>query len=181
MPPALNEYVSARLAAIQVAHNFNPSGSLKAIPQHLSRVYGQFQELLRIADAFELDVKVPYDPSGLTPIANAARRAKRPVAIYFARQLEASIWKIGSSINPIQRVKAVQTGCHVPLSLVHVLWGDGRLREKLVKRHLQPFKTRDRHNPQSGEWFQLNPALVHDIVQSLRAGTFPPTPKGDAR
>jgi hypothetical protein len=174
---ALVEHVRKRLDAIQRRHNFNPQRRASQVRhlRHLPDVittYGEFVELVRLIDKLGLHIPVPYDPAGLKPTQHHEARALVPIDVYFARKDNTTFWKIGSSIHPLKRVRSVATGNDGPLTLIYtVRSADGRALERQLKKHLQPFKTRDRHHLHKGEWFDLDPRIVQTIVRRLRAGS----------
>lgn len=173
----LTTYVEKRLVAIQARHNFDPAGGARQVAGHpveIVAAYGRFRELLGVVDKLALCVRVPFDPSGLRPVARRAVREAAPVCVYFARRDRTTVWKIGSSITPATRVKAVATGNDGPIRLryevVYPTPTDGRVMERRLKRHFQAYKTRDRHSSIKGEWFDLPQQIVIDTIQRLKTG-----------
>ena len=163
-----------RLSVIQQRHNFNPkcrAQQIRHIPE-VAKAYGAFQELLRLIDAFQLQsmVNIPYDPQGLHPTKKHEARKLLPVHVYFARKDGTTIWKVGSSKEPPSRVKQVQTGNDGTIHVRYVVTDGGRQLEELIKKRLQPWKTRNRNDPKNGEWFDLDPLYVKELVRCLQAG-----------
>ncbi len=148
------------------------------MPSDVVTAYGEFRAVLDAIDRLRMRIEVPHDPRGLTPTRRRKQRVARPVHVYFARKGGTTHWKIGSSINPNLRVRAVQTGNDGELYLVHVVKGvDGRALERRLKWSLRHRKTRDRNDPQKGEWFAMAPTYVTRLVRHLRAGQ-PIGPRG---
>lgn len=95
--------------------------------------------------------------------------------IYLARSTLSGLYKVGSSVDPIKRVKTLQTAdptielidSYPTKNMVTIEW--------LVHRRLKPWHVR-------GEWFNL-PDLVVQWLQALLAGvpearhTFPTPPQ----
>lgn len=80
---------------------------------------------------------------------------------------EAGPVKIGISVKPSARVSALQTGCPLKISLLHVAECGSResaeLREKIV--HQENFSRR-----LTGEWFELTMTQARESVEAS-AGT----------
>ena len=79
-----------------------------------------------------------------------------------------SIYKIGRSGNPQQRLQALQTSNPYPLSLVHTFEADQVDRAEM-KLHEWLSGTR-----QEGEWFELTPTQRDTIcrITAYRSGSF---------
>jgi hypothetical protein len=172
---ALATHIKHRLEVIQSRHNFNPqvNGQQVAHLPEVAKAYGEFQTLLRLVEVFHLQAYVgdpPYDPAGLNPTKRHVARKARPVHVYFARKDGTTYWKIGSSLEPLNRIKAVQTGNDGTIRVRYVVPGGGKVLETRLKRILRRWKTRDRGSSQKGEWFDLTPVYVKSLVTQLRGG-----------
>lgn len=131
--------------------------------------YGRFKELCNIIKTLNLDIKIPYDPSGLLPSQRLHKLKTRKVYIYFSRKINTNIWKIGSSIHPTQRINNIQTGNDNTLELIYTVEAP-RIVERNLKKYLRKFKTRDKNDPIKGEWYALTYKFVTEIVQQIKSG-----------
>lgn len=167
----IDQYVKKQLESIQSRYNFSPTDSIKQVPDHSEYMvaYGRFKELCNIIKKLKLDFKIPYDPSGLTPLQHLAKIKVRKTYVYFSRKENTTIWKLGSSIYPTKRTNSVQTGNDSTLELVYEAEAP-RVVERNLKKYLRKFKTRDKNNTVKGEWFNLPPETVKDIVQQIKSG-----------
>lgn len=78
--------------------------------------------------------------------------------VYFIINDKNKLCKIGFSMNPIDRLKSVQTGCPYPLRLYRQIEGTYSL-EKELQRKFQQYKS-------NGEWFFIKDRLF-DYLKEL--------------
>lgn len=163
----LPEYVQARLSKIQFKHNFNPVKGADQVYTNpkLWNAFGRFQELLELNKSLDLNLKIPFDPMGLNPETLNELPAIQEF-VYFFQYGTSSIWKIGFSKNPIDRLSAGQVWGESELWPRHQIPG-GRDLEKQIHRYLRKFKTRNK-NKSGGEVFNLSTSLVKNLVQKLK-------------
>lgn len=79
--------------------------------------------------------------------------------IYFIRGVHTGRIKIGTSINPEQRLRSLQTGSPEPLEMMGVIQG-GPKEEKILHKRFKRFGMH-------GEWFKPDPDLVYEIKAML--------------
>lgn len=79
--------------------------------------------------------------------------------VYVIGNRTMKICKIGFSINPCKRIKAIQTGCPYPVEIIALFEGDIKTERKLHKRYVK-FKT-------NGEWFVYDGILKQNILTAI--------------
>lgn len=97
------------------------------------------------------------------------RREANPLAqleifeVYFIAAEPDGPIKIGYAKNAVRRLKALQTGSHVPLCLLATMPG-GPAIERTIHRALADTRM-------DGEWFERSPRLL-SFIEDLRNGAF---------
>lgn len=116
-------------------------------------------------------VPVPVEPQRLVAEHIAQRRARLERAaepepaptddryVYFI-QAENGLIKIGVSNDPAARIRALQTGSPIELTLLGVVPGAGRQTEAQLHEQFAAHRTR-------GEWFHPAPQLIAQICHAL--------------
>jgi len=161
------DYINSRLISIQKKYNFPPNVKLRDVPDNKDAIkhYHQFKELVRLIEKTNLDVDIPYDESGESPTEKCVKLTQRDVFVYFCQEGFSTTWKIGYSTQSFRRIKAVQTGNPNDLHLRYEVPGSFDLEQSL-HRYLKNFRIKGR----SKEWFDLDPAMVENIVKRLKNG-----------
>lgn len=90
------------------------------------------------------------------------RRSAPKSMIYFIAADEVARVKIGWSIDPVSRLKELQTGCPVALRIVAAVPGTYSMEQQL---HVDFAKFRSH-----GEWFAMVPEILHRIAEMLASG-----------
>ncbi len=165
----LRKHLEHRILLLQRKHNFDINSGLNQVgnSRELARDFGAFQELIKLAEKFKLDVIIPHDPNGLTPESNLTTRKTRPTFVYFCREIpDLTVWKIGYSIAPFVRNDALQNGNSRPIEM-HLQIPGGRDLEQLIHSHLRNFKTRHR-SKKRGEWFRVSEKTIRSIIKRIQ-------------
>jgi hypothetical protein len=87
------------------------------------------------------------------------------VSVYFVTCRKANAVKIGSSLDPWSRLKAIQTGCPLPITLEAVL--PGNHEEEFA------FHRRFEDDRMQGEWFTIT-EMIEAIIAANPAPADPP-------
>lgn len=82
-------------------------------------------------------------------------KKKEEGKIYLIGNIEYGLVKIGFSINPIARLKSIQTGCPFEVFLLDQFKGTPK-KEKLLHRKYSQYNT-------NGEWFKYEGNLAEDF------------------
>lgn len=86
---------------------------------------------------------------------------RRPGYVYFVYSPATNSVKIGSTINPVQRLKGLQTGCGDTLIPLHYLAAEDAYKtEHEFHRVCKPFH-------RQGEWFHLT-GVLHALIMELK-------------
>lgn len=80
------------------------------------------------------------------------------MAVYFIRDLNSGLVKVGHGRDPWRRLTMLQTGCPGPLEMVAIIEGDAEVERDL---HVRFAAKRER-----GEWFRVEGAFA-DYIESL--------------
>jgi hypothetical protein len=83
--------------------------------------------------------------------------------IYFIGSIKLGAVKIGSSQDPENRLKQLQTGQHEKLTLFGVLKDVEQEREKYVQSYFDVMGTR-----LEGEWYVLDDLMIYQIFSYLK-------------
>lgn len=78
--------------------------------------------------------------------------------VYFVQAEDGGLIKIGTAISPLHRLKTMQTGCPLKLSLIGLADGNRLLERRL---HKQFVDTRVH-----GEWFEPSLELLDVVAKS---------------
>lgn len=161
------DYLGKRLTSIQKKYNFHPNIKLRDVPDDKATVaaYHQFKELVRLIEKTNLNIDIPYDVNGEMPAEKFVKLKQREVFVYFCQEGLSTIWKIGYSTQSFRRVKTMQTSNPNDLHLRYEVPGSFDL-EQSIHRYLKNFRIKGR----SKEWFDLDPAIVENIVKRLKNG-----------
>jgi hypothetical protein len=86
--------------------------------------------------------------------------------LYFIQSKDTGHIKIGRSVNPQKRIKALQTGSHKELRLIAYFEGLG-WREPIIHRDLDRWRVK-------GEWFEVDcvGSLPVDLYEKIPFGAF---------
>lgn len=117
------------------------------------RAKGRYQSPLDRAAGFELDW------SKTSPLFNAARKIDKPCFVYLIAEGEDGPLKIGKAVDPVKRLREMQTGNSRRLRVERIILGD-RDAEKLLHEMWEPFAIVSSRNktragaPPGTEWFK---------------------------
>mgnify|MGYP003402269466 CR=1 FL=1 len=81
--------------------------------------------------------------------------------IYFIVTEDYQYMKIGFSKDPARRLRGLQTGCPYRLRILFTIPGS-----KELEAHLHTVYHNYRIN---GEWFQIEPSLLHSVYEHITA------------
>lgn len=85
-------------------------------------------------------------------VINEWRAAGVPQFVYFIQQGDDGPVKIGTAADPLERLRQLQPGNPVPLTIRYVVPGDHPV-ERALHRHFADFRL-------TGEWFDMAPAVL---------------------
>lgn len=77
--------------------------------------------------------------------------------VYFIREVDSEFVKVGKSVNPEERLKALQIGTPHKLELVHTV-NSVKYDENWFHGHLSKFHIR-------GEWYRLNDSVINEVIK----------------
>lgn len=154
----LDQYVQDRLDAIQKKHHFDPEDGAGQVRGRAMIDYGAFRELVRLARKLQLDIDIT------TPFG--ATKAERIDWAYVAQIVGTNIWKFGHSVDPVGRVRELQVGNHLDLTLRYSLQGGHAVEQELL-RYFRKFKTRN-SNRFGSEWREVEAKLIHQTARRIK-------------
>lgn len=85
-------------------------------------------------------------------VINEWRAVGVPQFVYFIQQGDDGPVKIGTAVDPLERLRQLQPGNPVPLTIRYVVPGD-HFVERALHRHFADFRL-------MGEWFDMAPAVL---------------------
>lgn len=110
-----------------------------------------------------LPTESPIETVAVAPRLPSRRRKNEDSVVYFIRNTETGMIKIGHAINPDERMRGFQTGSSAALELIGTMFGGQKKERELHKR----FK----HLRARGEWFHAHDSLSSFITKHANSAT----------